>query len=278
AMSRVDILEEERKDFFLYIDEFQNFATESFANILSEARKYRLSLILSHQYITQLDETVCDAVFGNVGTLVSFRVGADDAEWLEKEFTPEFLAGDFVNLSKYHIYVKLMIDGLAGRPFSGETLPPIPLPEGSRREEIVQASRNTYSTPLAEVERQISEWAGMEELQKKTEQLPIVPPDPAPLLYDAVCSTCNKPTKLVFAPDGTRPVYCKVCRKKHKTEQERRLALRGQGPSVPRQSQGTAPQPKDGLRQALHEALILNKKEEEKRGVLKPGETVHFAE
>jgi type IV secretory pathway TraG/TraD family ATPase VirD4 len=95
AMSRVDIPEEQRQDFFLYIDEFQNFATESFVNILSEARKYRLALILSHQYIAQLgtgpEAKVKDAVFGNVGTMVSFRVGAEDAEFLEQEFTPEFL-------------------------------------------------------------------------------------------------------------------------------------------------------------------------------------------
>src|SRR3990167_1224407 len=90
AMSRVDIPEPEREDFYLYVDEFQNFATESFANILSEARKYRLNLILGHQYITQMDEIVRDAVFGNVGTLAVFRVGAEDAEFLEKEFSPEF--------------------------------------------------------------------------------------------------------------------------------------------------------------------------------------------
>src|SRR3990167_1874746 len=90
AMSRVDIPEEDRKDFYLYVDEFQNFATESFTNILSKARKYRLNLILGHQYITQMDEIVRDAVFGNVGTLAVFRVGAEDAEFLEKEFSPEF--------------------------------------------------------------------------------------------------------------------------------------------------------------------------------------------
>ncbi|MDP2741214.1 MAG: type IV secretion system DNA-binding domain-containing protein, partial [bacterium] len=123
AMSRVDISEEERNDFYLYVDEFQNFATESFANILSEARKYRLSLILGHQYITQMDETVRDAVFGNVGTLVSFRIGAEDAEFLEKEFAPELTAQDLVSLPKYNIYLKLMIDGIAGSPFSAETLP-----------------------------------------------------------------------------------------------------------------------------------------------------------
>jgi type IV secretory pathway TraG/TraD family ATPase VirD4 len=122
AMSRVDVPEEERKDFFLYVDEFQNFATSSFVTILSEARKYRLSLTLGHQYIAQMEEPVRDAVFGNIGTLISFRVGPEDAEFLEKEFSPEFSATDLVNLPKYNIYVKLMIDGLTSNPFSAETV------------------------------------------------------------------------------------------------------------------------------------------------------------
>ncbi|MHC1743980.1 MAG: type IV secretory system conjugative DNA transfer family protein [Syntrophobacteraceae bacterium] len=108
AMGRVDVPEEERPDFYLYVDEFQNFATESFATILSEARKYRLNLILAHQYISQLDESVQNAVFGNVGTLVSFRVGPMDTEVLEKVFAPTFRASDLMNLDRYHIYVKLM--------------------------------------------------------------------------------------------------------------------------------------------------------------------------
>src|SRR3990167_3311024 len=122
AMSRVDIPEEDRKDFYLYVDEFQNFATESFANILSEARKYRLNLIIAHQYIEQLDEKVQAAVFGNVGTIVCFRVGATDAEMLEKEFAPYITEEDLVNLAKWQVYLKLMIDGVASRPFSAETL------------------------------------------------------------------------------------------------------------------------------------------------------------
>jgi len=96
---------------------------------LSEARKYRLSLILAHQYIAQMEEKVRDAVFGNVGTMVIFRVGADDAEFLEREFSPEISIEDMVGLSKQNIYVKLMIDGLTSRPFSAETLPPVETPE-----------------------------------------------------------------------------------------------------------------------------------------------------
>jgi len=109
AMDRARITEEEREDFYLYVDEFQNFATESFATILSEARKYRLNLAIAHQYITQMEEPVRDAVFGNAGTLVSFRVGAADAEFLAKEFAPSFTETDLVNLDKYNAYIKLTI-------------------------------------------------------------------------------------------------------------------------------------------------------------------------
>ncbi len=125
AMERVDTPEAQRRDFFLYVDEFQNFATPSFANILSEARKYRLSLVMAHQYIAQLDEIVANAVFGNVGTIVSFRVGGADAEVLAKEFSPVFLEEDLVNIPKFHIFLKLMIDGVSSQPFSAMTLPPL---------------------------------------------------------------------------------------------------------------------------------------------------------
>ncbi|GAI19884.1 unnamed protein product, partial [marine sediment metagenome] len=197
------------RDFFLYVDEFQNFATESFVNILSEARKYRLALILAHQYIAQMDETVRDAVFGNVGTLISFRVGAEDAEYLEKEFIPDFTAGDIVNLAKYNIYLKLMIDGVAGRPFSAETLAPFPRAEVSNKEKIIKVSRERYGTPRGEVEEKITKWAGFLEMPAVSAQA-----SKAPVLYDATCSLCGKPTKVVFPPDGRRPVYCKACLKK----------------------------------------------------------------
>ena len=121
AMSRVDTPEEERQDFFLYVDEFQNFVTESFASILSEARKYRLGLIVAHQYISQItkmdgggkgsheDTTIKDAVFGNVGSMMCFKIGAQDAEAMAKEFAPVFSEQDLVNIANYHAYIKLNI-------------------------------------------------------------------------------------------------------------------------------------------------------------------------
>lgn len=215
AMSRVDTPEGKRRDFYLYVDEFQNFATDAFINILSEARKYRLCLILANQYLSQLEEMtpvgrstkVRDAVFGNVGTIISFRIGAEDAEFLEKEFIPEFTIDDLVNLGKYNIYLKLMINGLAGRPFSAETLPPIPLPEVSCREKIIKVSRERYGVGRKTIEDKISKWIGAlkESIEIQTD---------SQLLYDAKCVSCGKPTKVIFPPDGRRPIYCKSCLKK----------------------------------------------------------------
>ena len=168
AMGRVDIHEDKRKDFYLYVDEFQNFATESFANILSEARKYRLNLILANQYVTQIDEEVRDAIFGNAGSIVTFRVGAMDAEFLEKEFEPVFMMNDIINLPKYQIYLKLMIDGIAGDAFSATTLPPIKLEASDNEKKIINSSRERYSASKAEVEDKIRRWSGMltpEEIQ-----------------------------------------------------------------------------------------------------------------
>ncbi len=166
AMERVRIPEDERVDFYLYVDEFQNFATDSFANILSEARKYRLNLTLAHQYIGQLvtdvSTKVRDAVFGNVGTMVVFRVGAADAEFLEKEFSPEFTAQDLVNLPNYHVYLKLMVGGVTSRPFSATTLPPFNVGSfPAVAQKIVESSRKTYARPRWLVEDEINKWSGI---------------------------------------------------------------------------------------------------------------------
>ncbi len=233
AMERVGIKEEERKDFFLYIDEFQNFATRSFISILSEARKYRLALNLSHQYIGQLDEYdtsghhMRDAIFGNVGTIVSFRVGANDAEFLEKEFSPTVLIDDIINLPKYSIYTKLMIDGISGKPFSAGTIKPIEEPEKDITDKIIRVSGERYATDRKKVEEKLSKWLG--DFSDSANVNALSGQSKEQSLYDAVCSQCNKTTKVPFFPDGKRPVLCKKCRKPGKKKDD--LAKENSQPS-----------------------------------------------
>ncbi|MFA7193520.1 MAG: type IV secretion system DNA-binding domain-containing protein [Candidatus Paceibacterota bacterium] len=160
AMSRADTNEEDLKklpNFYLFVDEFQSFANESFADILSEARKYKLNLTIAHQYIEQMPEEVRAAVFGNVGTFITFRVGATDAEYLEKEFAPVFLAQDIVNLGFTQTYLRLMIDGIGSQPFSARTLPPIAKEDTNYVKEIIEASRKQYAQPRDSVEARVKE-------------------------------------------------------------------------------------------------------------------------
>lgn len=162
AMERVDIpLETDRRDFYLFVDEFQNFANQSFANILSEARKYRLNLVVAHQYIKQLEEEVAWAVFGNVGTMVVFRVGSDDATFMENEFMPTYTPEDLVNLAKYEVYLKLMVDGAATQPFSANTLPPVAQRTGNAQK-VITVSRERYASPRPVIEEKVLRWSGME--------------------------------------------------------------------------------------------------------------------
>ncbi|MEA2112514.1 MAG: type IV secretion system DNA-binding domain-containing protein [Patescibacteria group bacterium] len=170
AMSRADVSQNELAklpNFYLYIDEFQNLANDSFADILSQARKYKLNLTIAHQYIEQMPEKVHAAVFGNVGTMVAFRVGATDAELLEKEFSPEFLVEDIVNLGFAQIYLKLMIDGISSTPFSARTLPPIKKPTLSFKDEVIEFSRKQFTQPKEQVEKKISEWHNQSNLQSQ---------------------------------------------------------------------------------------------------------------
>jgi len=249
AMSRVDMAESEREDFYLYVDEFQNFATESFANILSEARKYRLNLTIAHQYIGQLatdqNTVVRDAVFGNVGTIITFRVGATDAEYLEKEFEPVFMMNDLVNLAKYNVYLKLMIDGVTSDAFSATNLPPLSeeLKKGNR-EKIIKISREKFATPRAVIEEKIMRWSGLvsenennansanKKIESETDALPkanspaggknsgakrenreIPMAEDNRKYYDAVCQKCFKKIKVPFEPDPRRKTYCRDCLK-----------------------------------------------------------------
>ena len=157
AMQRADMREEDRKDFYLYIDEFQNFATDTFAEILSEARKYRLSLTLAHQYMGQLIPVVQKTVFGNVGSIISFRVGADDADILANEYTPIFKERDIINLGIREFYTKMSVNGEIREAFSGKTLD-VPKPENDLTQKIIEHSRKTYCTPRADVEKLLSKW------------------------------------------------------------------------------------------------------------------------
>ena len=259
AMSRVSIPEKERNDFYLYVDEFQNFATESFADILSEARKYRLNLIIAHQYIEQLPEEVSAAVFGNVGTLVCFRVGASDAELLVKEFNPFFTEDDLVNIPAFQIYLKLMIDGISSDPFSANTLPPLfedMFMDSSER--VIKVSRERYAHPRSVIEDKINRWSGMDLSDKVIEATggEAVKPNSASLRnqvvssarkislptgevevkksrptstvkkekekYPIVCSLCNRPSFIGFKHDETRPIFCDECMQKVKEERRKK--------------------------------------------------------
>jgi hypothetical protein len=160
AMSRANLHGPELAklpNFYFYVDEFQNFANETFAEILSEARKYKLNLVIAHQYIEQMEEEVRDAVFGNVGTTVAFRVGPFDAEVLETVFLPQFTKEDLVNLDRRQIYLTLMIDGVGSQPFSAVTIPPIEAPPVSYREEVIASSRAQFTAQRSGIEKLIIE-------------------------------------------------------------------------------------------------------------------------
>ena len=160
AMSRAELSNAELKrapNFYFYVDEFQNFANETFSDILSEARKYNLNLVIAHQYIEQMEEEVAAAVFGNVGTTIAFRVGPFDAEKMEPVFAPEFTQEDLVNLGFAQVYLTLMIDGIGSRPFSAQTLPPIEPPQANYRDQVIEASRTAYGHPRTEVESAVYE-------------------------------------------------------------------------------------------------------------------------
>jgi hypothetical protein len=169
ALSREDMAESDRKDFYLYVDEFQNFATEDFAQILSEARKYRLNLLVANQYINQMTEQVRNAVFGNVGSLMSFRVGATDAEYLAKEFIPTFQQQDLIRLENANVYIKTLVNGAATSPFSMSTFYNIDqmFPRQEQTAELIkQLSRVRYGRDVNYVK---------EEIKKRTSRTGVEP-------------------------------------------------------------------------------------------------------
>lgn len=199
AMSRADASKAELSqlpNFYLFIDEFQNLANDSFADILSQARKYKLNLTMAHQYIEQMPEKVSAAVFGNVGTMIVFRVGSFDAEIFEKEFSPTFYMDDIVNLGIYQIYLKLMIDGVGSSPFSATTLPPIKVPDLSFKEEIFEASRKNFAGSRDGIEKEIKEWHE----ESKDEKSTVKTSERKPITRTAPRSNERK------APSITKPV------------------------------------------------------------------------
>ncbi len=247
VMERVDMREEDRRDFYMYVDEFQNFANESFASILSEARKYRLNLVMAHQYIAQLTEEVRDAVFGNVGTLVTFRVGSPDAVFMEAEFMPRFVPEDIINLPKYTIYLKLMIDGVTSMPFSAGTLPPIAQHTGSEARVVAQ-SRERYSGDKAKIEEHVSKWSGFgedvdldEERAKVRVKKKEAKKDRFSHAYD--CTRCKKTFKLPVELDRTRPIYCEDCMPLIKEEKEAAKKRGNQGKRKREQAKKTPATP-----------------------------------
>ena len=162
ALQRAHIPYEQRKPFYLYVDEFQNFATGSFEEILSESRKYRLGLYLTHQFTAQLPEEVLDAVMGNVGTIMTFAVGAPDARDMAREFAPYFNEEDILSLERFEVYIKLMVDGMTSHPFSAKILTPweddFMVPVSNNREKIKQLSREKYGVDKYYIEDKIKKW------------------------------------------------------------------------------------------------------------------------
>lgn len=158
ALARAKVPEEQRRDFYFYVDEFQNFATDAFSSILSEARKYHLDLTIAHQYIAQLPDEVKATAFGNVGSIITFAVGGDDANYLEKEFAPTFTAEDLINLNSREMYLKMSIDGRLTPPFSAKTLD-MPKNTADYKDEILSHSKLTFGRNKIEVENEIKMWS-----------------------------------------------------------------------------------------------------------------------
>ncbi|HYE23356.1 MAG TPA: type IV secretion system DNA-binding domain-containing protein [Candidatus Paceibacterota bacterium] len=246
AMSRADLSAHDiakLPNFYFYVDEFQNFANETFAEILSEARKYKLNLIIAHQYVEQMEEEVRAAVFGNVGSTVSFRVGPFDAEVLETVFSPEFMKEDIVNLGKTQIYLSLMIDGVGSRPFSAVTIPPIEAPARTFRNEVLESSRRQFATPRETVEGLIfSELAA-------TADIPPEPPaekkrwdgqkKPAPRR--------DVPPRAEPAPKRPEPTP--------KSADDLKAILRSMSEGAKREKQGEEKKHQSGIKTALKEVI-----------------------
>lgn len=207
AMSRAEVSSarmSELPNFYFYVDEFQSFANETFADILSEARKYKLALIIAHQYIAQMEEPVRDAVFGNVGTSVSFRVGPLDAELLEKVYAPQFTANDLINLGMAQIYLSLMINDIGSKPFSAKTIAPIQRPALSFKNDVIEWTRSHYALSKEVVEKAINDWYAQdatppEERDEKPKKFQFQKREDAPFVKKQPKSQEHSPFKKAFA-------------------------------------------------------------------------------
>lgn len=253
AMSRANLSEAELRNsppFYFYVDEFQNFVNESFAQILSQARKYNLALTVAHQYIDQMTDEVKSAIFGNVGTMISFRTGPTDAEILEKEFAPQFTMDDIVNLSARQVYLRLCIDGAGSRPFSAKTLAPIPEPEHNFVPATIAMSRAMYGKERHEVEEYVKDW--YKPVVAPAAAKPAAPaytpstPRPAAQSYVSNRQTEDR-NKPYVRPAETKPVENKIVDKRV----ENRVADK---PKVTSQSVENK-KPNNALRDALNVAL-----------------------
>ena len=167
GMARADMPEKDRKDFYLYVDEFQNVVTDTFVNILTEARKYGIALTVAHQYRAQLPQQIMATILGNAANIIVFRVGGDDAHLLEREMTPIFKAADMINLGMKEFYVKMIVDGDVSDPFSSETLTILPPTHPSYTKDILEYNRAAYAFPLAEVKKKIAEGEMIDKSPKK---------------------------------------------------------------------------------------------------------------
>lgn len=279
AMERVDMAEADRQDFYLYVDEFQNFAVESFASILSEARKYRLNLIMAHQYIAQLSEEVRDAVFGNVGTMVSFRVGSPDAQFMEDEFMPRFTPEDVINLPKFAIYLKLMIDGVTSMPFSAATLPPIAHKTGSK-ERVIAQSQERYSGNREKIEAQVAKWSGFGDdvdLAEKYKEVKQKKKDEKKkrFSHEYDCTRCSNSFLLPVELDRSRPIYCEECKPIIDAERKKKREKGGGGRRDQKREKKVVEQPpkvkdgellvKDEPKETVSLAALSAPKEEKKK-------------
>jgi hypothetical protein len=270
AMSRADLSAKDLDklpNFYFYVDEFQSFANESFADILSEARKYKLNLTIAHQYIEQMEEEVRNAVFGNVGTMITFRVGAYDAEYLEKEFAPTFTAEDIVNLGFAEIYLRLMIDGMGSKPFSARTVLP-DIEPSNLEEEIIEASRKSFSSSRVEVEQKVKELVGIssEKIENKEnhtnnnkKKKKKNSNNNNKLTVDSRQPTANNRMKEAFADIE---FASKEPEKDQKPVEEEKLSLKEL--KKPRNTKTVSSENKNSLKEALAKALADKQKTENK--------------